>query len=117
MDIVKKIVILILVLVLSYYFSVFFGGVYEKLFPTPNSIVGAVDLRGLAGLPFSYIFFLTLLLTAFGGEKKYWWMGILLIPAVIFELYFDFLHIYFPIALGLAGSLLGYLLAKILNKA
>src|SRR3989338_7384249 len=114
MEILKKLVFFVATIILSYLLSPFFGNYYEKLFPSPGSIVGVVDLRGLVGIPLAYIFFLTLLFTSFGGEKKYWWMGVLLIPVAIFELYFYSAHIYFPIALGLAGWLIGFLLAKLI---
>ena len=116
MNIYKNILILIVVSVSTYYSSVLFGNWYEKLFMPEASIFGAVDLRGLIGLPLSFIFSTTLFFTAFGGEKKYWWIGILLISAVAFELYLDLAHIYFPIILGFAGWLSGLLAFKLLTK-
>ena len=113
MEIFKKGILFILVVVISGFFSIFAINLYNNFF---NSGSTFVQLDALAGFPLSYIFFLTLLFTAFGGDKKYWWMGILLIPAVIFELYFDLSHIYFPIILGLTGWLIGFLFAKILNR-
>ncbi len=69
----------------------------------------------ITGLFPAYIFFLPLLFTAFGGVKKYWWLGILLLPAVGIEIYFDFSHIYFPIILGVAGWAIGFGIAKLLQ--
>lgn len=116
MEILKKFIILAIVLISAYYFSVLFGDIYEKLFPGQGSIMGAVDLRSLIGLPLSYIFFLSLLFTAFGGKQKYWWMGILLIPAAAVELYLDASHIYFPIALGVVGWIIGWVGERFLSK-
>ena len=65
------------------------------------------------GFIFSYIFFVLLVFTAFGDSKKYWWIGILLIPAVIFELYFDSERIYIPIVAGLLGWLIGFAIYKV----
>ena len=114
-SLIKNIAILIVVLVLAYFLSSYFGVLYENLV---GSLRGSfVDLRSVFGFPLSYIFFLTLFFTAFGGAKKYWWIGILLIPAVIFEVYFDLAHLYFPIALGLIGWLLGFLVSKFLLKS
>ena len=110
MEIIKKIVLLILVIIVSGYFSIFAINLYDKFF---NSGSAFVQLAAIAGLPLAYAFFLPLLFTAFGGAKKYWWIGILLLPAVAFEVYFDFSHIYFPIALGLAGWLLGLLVCRL----
>jgi|SRR3989344_5779107 len=68
------------------------------------------------GIIFSYTFFLFLLFTAFGGKGKYWWMGIAILPALAFELYFDLPHIYFPIALGIVGWVIGFGVQKITGK-
>jgi|GEM_PF-2367212 hypothetical protein len=64
------------------------------------------------GAILAYIFFLPLLFTAVGGLKKYRWIGILLIPAAAFEVYFDWSHIYFPIIVGLVGWGVGWGVAK-----
>lgn len=112
---IYNIIILFAVSIFSYLFSEFFGNFYEFFYPSSGSIA-SIDITSLFGLPLAYIFFLTLLFTAFGGTKKYWWIGILLIPAAAIELYFDLAHIYFPIILGLAGWLLGLLAFKLLTK-
>ena len=110
MDIVRKVLVMVVIFVISYLSSSSFGQLYQYLI---GSLQGSfVDLRSVFGLPLAYIFFLTILFTAFGGERKYWWMGVLLIPAAIFEIYFDLSHLYFPVALGLAGWLLGFILEK-----
>ena len=67
------------------------------------------------GAVLSYIFFLFLLFTAFGGPGKYLWSGLLSVPALAFSLYFDPLHIYFPIALGIIGWMIGIGIAKIIH--
>ncbi|MDP3935309.1 MAG: hypothetical protein Q8Q46_03790 [Candidatus Giovannonibacteria bacterium] len=113
-NLIKNLAILIVASLISYYFSYYFGQLYNYFIYSGSTFV---DLTGVIGLPLSYIFFLTLLFTAFGGSKKYWWIGILFIPAVIFEVYFDLAHIYFPIILGLLGWLLGFLVSKFLPKS
>lgn len=114
-QILKNILSLVAVVLLANLLANFLGDSYLKLFPkeTAGSFVGGVTL---IGLPLAYIFFLTLLFTAFGGVKKYWWIGILLIPAAAFELYFDLAHIYFPVALGLLGWGIGFGIAKLTKK-
>ncbi len=120
-NLIKNIVILIVVVICSLFLATQFSNIYERFFPQrvggglltiPDS---GVDY--FLGLPLAYIFFLALLFTAFGGGKKYWWIGVLLIPAIIFEVYFDLAHIYFPIALGLIGWLLGFLVLKFFPKS
>ncbi len=115
---VKNLTILGGVFVLTYFSSAYFGIFYEYFFPQSIGGSGLFSIPHkaglyLIGLPLAYTFFLTSLLTAFGGTKKYWWIGGLLLPAVAFEVYFDLSHIYFPIALGLAGWLLGFLVCKL----
>lgn len=123
MRIIKNVGIWILTLILTYFFAIYFGNVYVHFFPqaTGGSIgdIGISASAGmeLIGLPLVYAFFLTLLFTAFGGVKKYWWIGIFLIPAILFEVAFDFSHVYFPILLGLGGWTLGWGISKILPKS
>lgn len=110
MKLLNKFIVLAIVIILVY-FSSFFGGVmYGKIFGPSDSFV---DMRSLVGTPLAYIFFLTFLFTFLGGEKKYIWLGILLVPAVLFEIYFDYIHIYFPVALGLLGWALGFGILKL----
>ncbi|MDP3784697.1 MAG: hypothetical protein Q8R12_01310 [bacterium] len=122
-NLIKNLAILFVVLVLAYFFANQVGSLYAYFFPQQGGGGGGLFAIsdafavGLMGIPLSYIFFLALFFTAFGGSKKYWWMGILLIPAVVFEVYFDLEHIYFPIILGLAGWLLGFLVSKIISAS
>ncbi len=97
----------------AYLSSPIVGNWYEKMF---KDYGGWVNLSPLIGLPLAYIFSLTLLFTAFGGAKKYWWIGVALIPAVFFEVYFDLQHLYFPIAIGLVAWLVGRGLALLIAK-
>ena len=117
-NIFRKIILFALVLFLSYLFAEQVGRFYAKYFHLYSGfgsfIASSMIYDFSDGVAPTYIFFLSLLFTAFGGRKKYWWIGIALIPAVLFEVYFDFSHIYFPIALGLLGWLLGWAVAKIL---
>ena len=120
MKIIKNFVFLLSILILSYLLGSIVGEVYSRL-------LGGTASRGLFGLYgqiaqftfgviLSYIFFLTLLFTAFGGAKKYWWIGIALLPAILFEVAFDLQHIYFPIAIGLIAWLLGRGVALLVTK-
>jgi len=119
MKILRKILLVTIVLSLSYFTAIFFGRIYSYFFPFIQQGFFAVSKESVevtAGFVFSYIFFLVLFFTIFGDSRKYWWMGILLIPAAFFEVYFDFSRIYFPIALALAGWGLGIGLLKLKQK-
>ncbi|MBI5729244.1 MAG: hypothetical protein HY983_03345 [Candidatus Magasanikbacteria bacterium] len=107
----KNFVLFILVSFLSILLAAPAGQFYQRFIRMPvgfgSFIIPIFWYNFTDGIILSFIFFLTLLFTAFGDQKKYWWIGILLIPAALFEVYFDLAHIYFPIALGLLGWLVG----------
>jgi len=121
MKIIKNFIILIVSLLLSHFLAVYVGTLYNNLFPNVIGTGGIFMVPKefgyyVIGIIISYIFFLTLLFTAFGGKHKYWWIGILLIPAAVVEFYFDLSHIYVPILLALAGFLLGHLISRFFEK-
>ncbi|TSC84862.1 MAG: hypothetical protein G01um101413_246 [Parcubacteria group bacterium Gr01-1014_13] len=105
----KKILLFLASLILSVLIAELVGKFYFYLFPQVGSFISIPANAGkfIVGIFLAYIFFLTLLFTAFGGAKKYWWIAITLIPAALFEVYFDLQHIYFPMAIGLVAWLLG----------
>lgn len=111
---IKDILLCIVVLVLVYFFSGVTGQLYRIIFGPAGSFI---DTKALSGISLSYTFFLTLIFTAFGDRHKYWWIAVLLIPAAIFEIYFDLEHLYFPIALGLLGWLLGLGSRKLIYRS
>jgi len=74
------------------------------------------DLSILRWMSVSYIFFIVFLLITFGRGRVHLWIGISLIPAILFEVLIDPLHIYFPIAIGLVAWGLGHLANKALRK-
>lgn len=119
MKILKNVLILFFVLAPSFFLGSVLGKVYAFFIPTRDFSVASIPseiTQNIIGWPLSYIFFLTLLFTAFGGAKKYWWIGIGLIPAVLFEVAFDLRHLYFPIAIGLVAWLVGRGVALLLQK-
>ena len=115
MKILKNIMFFAVICLISYNFAGLFGKFYLVVFPyeTAGSFL---DGTALIGLPLIYIFFLSFIFTAFGDKNKYWWVGILLLPAVLFEVVFDFRHIYFPIIVGLTAWFLGKGVELIFSK-
>jgi len=116
---VKNILILIIALAASYFLGFLFGRLYMTLIPNVNEGFFSFPSQAaeyIIGWPLSCIFFLLFLFTAFGGTKKYWWIGVALIPAILFEVTFDLQHIYFPVAIGLVGWLLGKGLSMLIAK-
>jgi len=117
---INKFLLFVVVLIFSYLSAGFWGALYSQLLNLPSGFSGFIvsdAVRNIInGIPSSYTFFLLLLFTAFGGEKKYRWILILLIPAMIFEITLDLSHIYFPVAVGLLGWGLGMLVSKFLQS-
>jgi hypothetical protein len=118
MKIIKNLSLLLISFILSYLVSgLFFGKIYEVLYGGSSGLF--IIYEGIAKLFFVFvlvfIFSMVLLFTAFGDRKKYWWIGILLIPAALFEIYFDFQHIYIPILLGLIGWGIGFGIRKLVS--
>ena len=114
MKTIKNIFLLVLSLAGGYLLGRLFSTIYLNFFPGSGG--SFIDGRALIALPLNYIFSIFVLFTAFGDSKKYWWIGILLLPAILFELYFDLIHIYFPIVVGLAGWGLGLGVEKVVAK-
>src|SRR3989338_4470755 len=109
MKILKDVLLLVASILCGYFLSMRFGILYDHLFPgSLGSGLSTDAAYSIFGTPLAYIFFLTLLFTTFGDKKKYWWIGILLIPALWFEISFDLQHLYFPILLGLLGWGIGF---------
>lgn len=69
----------------------------------------------ILGIPLGLIFFLTLLITAFGrGTWKKWLILSLILPG-LFELFYDLSHLYFPLMLGIIGYGVGWGVRKIIS--
>ena len=79
MKILKNILLVVIALLLAYLFLPVFIKLYDYLFPRIGEGLFYVYARAadylVAGV-FAYEFFLSLLFTAFGDAKKYWWIGI-----------------------------------------
>jgi len=69
---------------------------------------------GIISFVVGFIFLNSFLLTAFGFGKKYIWMGVALLPALAFVLYFDLPRIWFYMLVGGAGWIIGYGIEKLL---
>jgi|SRR3989344_52865 len=115
--ILRKLVLVLLVIVFTLALASPLGSLYSRLLNLPQGfsslIINSAWNNFFNGIAPAFILFLIIIFVAFGGPRKYWWIAILLVPAAVFEIYFDLEHIYFPIALGLVGWSVGYLIAKL----
>ncbi len=116
MDLLKKLFYFFCSILLAYLTAYSFGKFYVYILNLSirDTLFGISPHAAvyILGAVLSYIFFITFLFTALTTKHKYWWIGILLIPAFIFECFFDLSHIYFPIILALIGWGLGSLIYK-----
>lgn len=109
----------IFVIIFTILFSKYIGAIYYNLANLHQGLEGYITplsysywLEGAAG---SYILFLSLFFTAFGSKRKYFWLLILMLPAIVVEVYFHWQIIYLPIFLGVIGWLVGLGIAWLLN--
>ena len=115
---VIRIALVILSYVLAYYLSWYFGSLYFSVFP---SLLGGGFFpddaaKSFMGISLALVALISLSITTVGGAHKYWWIGVALVPAILFEVVIDPLHLYFPIALGLIVWGLGKMANKTLRK-
>ena len=116
---VTRLTLIVLSFVLAYYLSWLFGALYLSIF---SDIIGGTGFfpadaaRSLIGAAAALITLVIFSITTVGGRNMYWWIGIALIPAILFEALIDPLHIYFPIFLGLITWSLARIAHKALNK-
>lgn len=112
---IKNILLLVVVLILSYFVADYFGSWYDKFSPQYDNTLGVGKdlLISLVGMPFAYIFFTVLLFKLFGLGNRNKWVGWLLVPPFLFFASGDLKHIYLPVILGLIALGLTLLLRKI----
>ena len=112
--------IIAVAIIFSVVTATWLGAEYDSLFHIGlggNWIGDASAWQLILGFPLALIFFISLLFVGFGKDTKHrWLMGALALPA-LFELVFDFSHIYFPVALGLVGYGIGWGVNKVLKRA
>ena len=114
----KNILLLVLVLVLSYFTAAFFGKLYYNFVPFEGGFFSGPRSASefLAGLSLAYLALVLFFYTGFGDNTRKWWIGILLVPVIFFELFFDLRHIYFPVILGLIAWMVGFGISKLMAK-
>ncbi len=113
----KNTLLLIAVLVLSYFSASYFGSWYDNFTPGllgDTAWIGTTSAwQSVIGFPFAYIFFTILLFKLFGTGNRNKWIGWLLVPPLLFFGSGDLKHIYLPIILGLIALGLSKVIQKI----
>src|SRR3989344_6918741 len=110
---IKNILLLVVVVILSYFTAGYFGSLYNNLVPYYGSSFFSVPKESALlfnGFIFAYLFFFILVFQLFNKRNK--WIFILLLPVVVL-LVIDWIHIYLPIFFGLIAYGLALLLRKV----
>jgi hypothetical protein len=110
----KNFILLIVVLILSYFTAPYFGALYDRFSPQYDYSffnLGKESVVFLAGLPVAYVFFIPFLFEIFGTGSKKKWIIWSLIPPALFWISADKYYIYIPIILGIVS----FGLAKLIN--
>lgn len=114
-----RLITIIVAYVLAYYVGIFFGMGYGLIFPKSlggGSLIPLDATQWFRGIPLSLIFFVVFSLNFLGGRNKWWWVSVALVPAILFEVLIDPLHLYVPIILGVIAWWLGTMANKGLQK-
>lgn len=117
--VIVKSSLIILSYLIAVFTAVYFGLLYSYLFPYAigGGFIGAPGTwEWIIGFPLSVIFILTFLTHSYSGKHVWLWNVIGAVPAILFEVTIDPLHIYFPIILGLIAWGLGTLTHKVLRQ-
>ena len=106
----NKVLLCVLIIILIIIFTPIFGGMYEKFFgPACTSFLCPAHPEYLDGFFISYMFFVSLIVTFFGGIKKY---KILLISLGILLAIDLFLGAWEGLIINLGVAIAGWLLAQ-----
>lgn len=109
-----KILLLVFVLGLVYVTSWYFGAIFSFLeFERLTSIESAVQL---AGVGLAYVFWIAMLGGFLRTRVDFCLMVAFLLPALWWEMQLDASRIYFPIALGIIGFVIGHYLRLGIEK-
>lgn len=115
----KNFLILIAVLILSYFTAPYFGSLYDKFSPQyDGSFLGVSKSFAVfvAGFPFAYVFFVPFLFELFGSVNKKKWSVWLLLPPMLLWISVDIYYIYLPSILGIIAFVLARFIRFIISK-
>lgn len=114
----KNIVLLGVAIFLAYILGKFFSNFYDIDWRTDGGLYTLEQriVSPFLGSLLAYALFLSILFMVFGDDKKYVWLGALVLPAVIFIIYLDLLHLYLLLIFGLLGWGIGFGVSKLMKK-
>lgn len=108
-------------IVVSYLLGYFLGPIfaipYSYLFSTSGTFISASSGLWIVGAPLAVVFLVVMFLYSYGGKKTATWTLVALLPIILFEVRFDYLHIYMPVLYGIAGWICGKIIHTLLFRA
>lgn len=114
---VKKIILFIIVLVLSYFAAPLVGPWYDSISVQDGGLIGARNLAiFFAGLLISYIFLIPLVYGLFGIKRNKKWIIWSLLPVILLVLMADKYHFYIPVLLITTALVIAWVVRFIISK-
>lgn len=106
----NKLLLYVLIVILIIIFTPIFGSLYKRFFgPACTGFLCPAHPEYLDGFFISYMFFVSLVITFFGGAKKYKILSVLLGILLLIDL---FLGAWEGLIIDLGAALAGWLLAQ-----
>lgn len=114
MDLVRHIFLVTLILLCSFLLAEPVANVAASIFHD-TGFYGYFSF--VLGFPVVFIFLSVSIFFGFGGDRKYLWLGILILFALVYILYFQFQSssldfIYLSVTSGVLGLIVGYAILK-----
>ena len=114
LNILRYTILLVLVVFVSTKLSWLTWNFYNAIFHEAGGTW--VDLRSMVGFVLNYIFFVPLVFTLFGERFKYWVIGILFVPVLLYEFSGNFWYTTQDLLIASAGLGISWLLRYSMQK-
>lgn len=112
----KNILLVLIIVIGSHFLAGTSGLALAQFLNIGGSIGGNILEYYMFGFPVTYFFLTFLSFSLFGDKNKYWWIGIILVPALLFEVRLAPVLIIFSFIFALIAWLLGTIANKALLK-
>lgn len=114
---IKKVLLLVVTLVISYLSAPYFGTWYDTVSPQYGSLFfDKKDSVFVLGFLLSYVVFIPLIYGLFGIRRNKKWIMWLLAPVLVFVILADQSHFYIPLLLSASALLIAWLTRLIIFK-
>src|SRR3989344_1718815 len=115
-NVLKNVVSIITAIIASHFLAVPFGLGLAEFLDIGGSIAGNTLEYYMFGFPAAYVFLIILLFSSWGDQYKYWWGGIVILPAFLFGFGLAPILIFILLVIGLIAWGLGTMTHKTLQR-